>query len=344
MNRDRNLRKHIRIVNRRTFLGALGSAGAASALTWATPLLAQATLTLRFASLYPPMHAASRTADKLAELVAAKTGGMVKIDVFHNSSLGSEREAAEGVRSGSIDLAYSGLTGFGSYVPEFGVIEMPYNFANFDQLKGIVDQVAERMEARMASQGLQLLGFLYDGPRVTLTNRPLNSLADFRGLKLRVPQIPLYLQMVQAFGAIPTPVALPEVYTALQSRIADGLEGTPTSLYSQKYHEVAKNLARTDHIFFVAYIAMNKALFDKMPKDQQDAMRVAGKEASTFNLEIAKPAVMQDFDRLVAAGVQVTTPDLAPFRTSVADLKEKYAAGLGQPGIDLYNAIKTART
>jgi tripartite ATP-independent transporter DctP family solute receptor len=338
-------RRDFGMMNRRSFLGAVGIVGANSTLAslGATPLRAQTPLTLRFASLYPPSHAASRTADKLAELAAAKTAGKIKIDVFHNSALGSEREAAEGVKSGSIDLAYSGLTGFGSYVPEFGVIEMPYNFANFDQLKSIVDQVAGRMEARMASQGLQLLGFLYDGPRVTLTTKPLNSMADFRGLKLRVPQIPLYLQMVQAFGAIPTPVALPEVYTALQSRIVDGLEGTPTSLFSQKYHEVAKNLARTDHIFFVAYIAMNKQLFDKLPKDQQDALRAAGREASSFNLEIAKPAVGLDFEKLIAAGVKVTTPDLAPFRAAVVDLKEKYAAGLGQPGIELYNAIKASK-
>ena len=120
----------------------------------------------------------------------------------------------------------------------------------------------------MASVGLALLGYLYDGPRVTLSTRPLNSIDDFKGLKLRVPQIPLYVQMAQAFGATPTPVALPEVYTALQSRIVEGLEGTPTSLYVQKYHEVAKNLARTDHIFFVAYIAMNAGLLAKLSAGQ----------------------------------------------------------------------------
>jgi TRAP-type C4-dicarboxylate transport system substrate-binding protein len=215
-------------IGRRSILRGMGIACATAVLGFATPASAQ-DITLRFASLYPPTHAASRTADKLAELVSAKTGGKVAIDVFHNAALGSEREAAEGVKSGSIDIAYSGLPGFGSYVPEFGVLELPFNYNSLDDVKNVVDKISQSLESRMASQGLQLLGYLYDGPRVTISTSPLNSLADFDGLKLRVPQAPLYVQMAEAFGASPTPVALPEVYTALQSKIVEALEGTPAS-------------------------------------------------------------------------------------------------------------------
>ncbi|MGH7267850.1 MAG: TRAP transporter substrate-binding protein [Candidatus Rokuibacteriota bacterium] len=329
-------------LDRRAFLKTVGAAGAAGTLGLAVPGRARAQapeITLRFASLYPPAHSASKTATRFAELVAAGTGGKVKVDVFHNAALGSEREAAEGVRSGSIDMAYSGLTGFGSYVPEFGVLEMPFLYDSLDQVKSVSDKISPALEARMAANGLALLGYLYDGPRVTLASRALHSIDDFKGLKLRVPQIPLYVQMVQAFGATPTPVALPEVYTALQSKIVEGLEGTPTSLYVQKYHEVARHLARTDHIFFVAYIAMNAPLLAKLPRGQQDAIRAAGRDASAYNLAIAKPAVQEDFARLTAAGVKVTTPDRAPFRAAVSAMKERYAAGLGQRGLEIYNAV-----
>ena len=337
---ERSPRAPIAPLDRRAFLRTVGAAGVVG-LGRARAASAQSPeLTLRFASLYPPAHSASRTAIRFAELVAAKTGGKVKVDLFHNAALGSEREAAEGVKSGSIDLAYSGLTGFGSYVPEFGVLEMPFLYDTLDQVKSVVDKISPQLEARMASVGLALLGYLYDGPRVTLSTRPLNSMDDFKGLKLRVPQIPLYVQMAQAFGATPTPVALPEVYTALQSRIVEGLEGTPTSLYTQKYHEVAKNLARTDHIFFVAYIAMNGPLLAKQPPDRQEAIRAAGREASAYNLEIAKPAVQEDFARLAAGGVKITTPDRAPFRAAVGPMREKYAAGLGERGLEIYNAVK----
>jgi len=326
-------------LGRRLALKAGGVACAAAILGSAAPAFAQ-DITLRFASLYPPSHAASRTADKLAELVSEKTGGAVVIDVFHNSALGSEREAAEGVKSGSIDVAYSGLPGFGSYVPEFGVLELPFNYNSLDDVKNVVDKISGSLEERMASQGLTLLGYLYDGPRVTISIRPLNSLADFAGLKLRVPQAPLYVQMAEAFGASPTPVALPEVYTALQSNIVDALEGTPTSLYSSKYYEVAKNIARTDHIFFVAYIAMNKSLFDSLPDDQQAALREAGQEASAFNLEIAKAAVGEDLQRLEEAGVTFTEPDTDEFRQAVEPMKEAFANELGDAAVAIYEEIQ----
>jgi len=328
------------LVGRRRVLGAAGAAAGLGVLG-GRRAAAQA-MKLRFASLYPPAHAASRTADKLAELVAAKTGGRVTIDMFHNAALGSEREAAEGVKSGSIDLAYSGLPGFGSYVPEFGVLELPFNYASLDDVKTVVDRISASLEGRMDSQGLTLLGYLYDGPRVTISTRPLNALADFRGLKLRVPQTPLYVQMAQAFGASPTPVALPEVYTALQSRVVDALEGTPTSLFTSKFHEVAKNIARTDHIFFVAYIAMNKRLFDSLPAEQRTALREAGKEASAFNLAIAKEAVGEDLKRLEAAGVRFTQPNQAEFRAAVGPMKERFAEGLGAAGVAIYKEIKAA--
>lgn len=326
-------------LTRRTLLAAAGTG-----LALGTPAIRLAraadTMTLRFASLYPKTHPASRAADKFAELVAEKTGGKIKVDVFHNAALGGEREAAEGVRMGSIDAAYSGLTGFGSYVPQFGVLEMPYLYKDLDQVKTVVDKISGKLETAMAAQGIALLGYQYDGPRVTLANRPIRSIDDFRGLKMRVPQIPLYIQMVQAFGATPTPVSLPEVYTALQSKIVEAVEGTPSSLYAQRYYEVIKNIARTDHIYFVSYLAMNGPLFKGLTPDQQKAMKEAGAESSIFNLNIAKPAVQEDFGRLKAAGVKVTEPDLAPFRSAVAGLKEKYAASFGKPGIDLYDAIK----
>jgi len=226
-------------------------------------------LTLRFASLYPPAHSASRTAIRFAELVATKTGGKVKVDLFHNASLGSEREAAEGVKSGSIDLAYSGLTGFGSYVPEFGVLEMPFLYDTLDQVKSVVDKISPQLEARMASVGLALLGYLYDGPRVTLSTRPLNSMDDFKGLKLRVPQIPLYGQMAQAFGATPTPVALPEVYTALQSGAIDGQDNPLVASKLMKFDEVTTQFVMTSHVLSYDVMVITTKLWDAQNERHQ---------------------------------------------------------------------------
>jgi TRAP-type C4-dicarboxylate transport system substrate-binding protein len=225
-------------------------------------------------------------------------------------------------------------------VREFAVLELPYLYNSLDEVKAVVDKIANQLETKMAANGVELVGYLFDGPRVTLSTRPLNSFADFKGLKFRVPQAPLYVQMAQAFGANPTPIALPEIYTALQSKVVDAMEGTPTSLFTTKYFEVARNIARTDHIFFVAYIGVNGPLLKGLPADQQKAIRDAGREASAYNLQIAKAGVEEDFARLKSAGVAFTEPDKAPFRAAVAGMNEKFATGLGPQAVELYNAIK----
>ena len=329
-------------MGRRAFLGTLWLASAAGILTSRAPDFAAATAqtTIRFASLYNPDHSASRTADRFAELVGQKTAGRVKVEVFHSASLGSEREVAEGVRSGSIDMGYSGLPGFGSFAPEVHVLEMPYLYEDLDEVKSVVDKLSPDLERILAAAGLRNVGYVFDGPRVTLATRPLRSIEDFKGLKFRVPQSPLYVQMAKAFGSIPTPVALPEVYTALQTKIAEALEGSPTTLYTGKYYEVARNLVRTDHIFHAAYIAMNPDFFKKLAPDAQKAIVDAGRESTAYNLELAKKAVQEDMDRLKAARIQVTAPDKKPFRSAVRDANESFAQSRGQGAVQLYRKIR----
>jgi TRAP-type C4-dicarboxylate transport system substrate-binding protein len=146
--------------------------------------------------------------------------------------------------------------------------------------------------------------------------------------------------MAQAFGALPTPVALPEVYSALQSRVADALEGTPTSIVSSKYYEVATNLTRTDHIFFVAYIGMTSALLATLTAEDQNICLEAGKEATEFNLRIAKAAVDEDMKKLADAKVNIIAVDKKPFRDAVAAMNDRYAQSLGPQGAEIYQAIR----
>ena len=249
-------------IDRRSFLRTTGAAGAAGAvgLVGARRGQAQAPeMTLRFASLYPPAHSASRTATRFGELVAAKTGRQGQGRPLPQRV---PRQRARGGGGGEVGQHRPGLFGPDRLRQLRPGVRRAGDAVSLRHARSGEERRRQDLAAARGpdgSVGLALLGYLYDGPRVTLSTKPLSSIDDFKGLKLRVPQIPLYVQMAQAFGATPTPVALPEVYTALQSRIVEGLEGTPTSLYTQKYHEVAKNLARTDHIFFVAYIAMNGA-------------------------------------------------------------------------------------
>ncbi|HTC07576.1 MAG TPA: TRAP transporter substrate-binding protein [Acetobacteraceae bacterium] len=324
-------------LTRRGALRAIGVAGGALAL----PALAQSpTVTLRYASLFNKEHSASRSSEYFAELVAKKTDGKVRIQVFHNGALGTEEEAARGVHSGTIDLGYSGLPGFGSFIRDIRVLEMPYLYASLDELKQVVDRVRPTLAALFLKAGFQPLGYQFDGPRMTLATRPLRSFADFKGLKFRVPQSPLYVNMLKAFGAIPTPVALPEAYTALQAHVADAIEGSATTLFTGKYYEVARNLIRTDHIFYVAYVAMNPGVFQRQEPEIQKALLEAGDETTGYNLTIAKQANRGDLDRLVKAGVAMMTPPRPPFVDAVRPMNQAYAESLGGQAMDIYGEVR----
>ncbi|HYM71328.1 MAG TPA: TRAP transporter substrate-binding protein, partial [bacterium] len=297
-------------------------------------------VTLRYASLFPPQHSASRSAEWFAGQVAQRTGGKVKVQVFHNAALGGEEQVGEGVRSGTIDMGYAGIVGYGGLIRDIRVLEMPYLYKNLDELKLVVDKVSPILQQLFTANGLLLLGYQYDGPRMTLSVRSLKSIADFKGLKFRVPQSPLYIEMVQGFGAIPTPVAFPEVYTALQTHVAEAMEGSASTLLTGKYYEVAKNLVRTDHIFYAAYVAMNPARFHSLPADAQRVILEAGRESSAYNLQLARQANQDDLDRLVKVVQDVTTPDRAPFEAAVRPVNEKFAASLGGRAMEIYGNVK----
>ncbi|HEY6431365.1 MAG TPA: TRAP transporter substrate-binding protein [Acetobacteraceae bacterium] len=317
--------------------GLLGGAGALLAM----PAIAQtAQTTLRFATLYTPQHSANRSSQWFADEVSKQTDGKLHIQVYPNAVLGNEDEAVQGVRNGTIDICYGGVVGFGGYVRDIRVLELPYLYSDLDQLAQVANNVAPIIDTLYSNVGLKRLSFQFDGPRMTLATRPLRSFADFKGLKMRVPQSPVYIEMVKAFGAIPTPIALPEAYTALQAHVADAIEGSATSMYTSKYYEVARNLVRTDHIFFTSYVAINPGVFGRLPAEWQKILVDTGNRATDYNLQISKAASQADLAQLVKVSQSVSTPDREPFKKAVQVPNEKYAASLGGRAMELYKQVQ----
>lgn len=332
------MRHEPRKLNRRAVLGTMGGVAAAAAL--GAPALAQAPQkTLRFASLFRPDHDSSKSSEYFAELVGKKTGGRIKVQVFHNASLGSEDQVGEGVRTGTIDMGFAGSVGFGSVIRDIRVLELPFLYKDFDEIHSVFAKVSPQLGARFAEKGVQLLGYVYEGPRMTLSTKPLRNLADFKGLKLRVPQAPAYIAMANAFGATPTPLAFPEIYTALQAGVADALEGSPSTLFTGKFYEVAKNLARTDHIYNAIYFGMHPATFKALAPDIQAAMLEAGREATGYNLDLVKKSFDVDLGKLRDAKVVEVNLDRGPFREAVKPANLKFAQDLGGTALELFNTV-----
>jgi tripartite ATP-independent transporter DctP family solute receptor len=308
---------------------------AGGALVLASGAQAQ-TVTLKLGEIYAQSHTNGAGALKLAELVAQKTQGQVKIEVFLDSKLGSERETAEGVVAGTIDIAPSGLGGIGRFIQPIHALELPYIYTGLDHLKRVSDAMGPDINKLFAEKGVRNIGFFFLGPRVVAARKQVRSLEDLKGLRLRVPESPLYVGMARALGATPTPIAFPEAYTSLQTGVVDAVEGDPGTLFSTKWYEPAKYIAQTEHIWHLRYIVMNEASFKKLSSAQQSALLEAGKEATAYQLGLVRQFNKDALDKIKAAGGEIIAiSDIAAFAKALEPFNKEYAAKLGGQAIPL---------
>jgi tripartite ATP-independent transporter DctP family solute receptor len=295
---------------------------------------------VRIGNIYSATHSIGRGIDKFAELVAEKSGGRVKVEAFHDSILGSEREMAEAVRTRSLEAIVSGLGGVGAFVPDIHVFELPYLYRDLNHLKKVTDTLYSDIAQVMVEKGFRPLTFFYQGPRSVISVRPLRTLSDFKGLKFRVPESPLYVGMARALGADPTPVAFPEVYTALQTGIAHAMEGPPDTVYTNRFHEPAKYYTLTKHIFHVMYLAFNEAYFQSLPKDVQAILTEAAAQASVYQMGLVDALNADCLQKMVADRVTVIeVPDIKPFQDAVKSFNREFATGRGGRAVQLLDKI-----
>ncbi|MBE0529581.1 MAG: TRAP transporter substrate-binding protein [Rhodospirillales bacterium] len=266
-------------------------------------------------------------------LAEEKSGGRVEVELFLNAELGNEREAAEMVRNGAIEMTSTGLSGVGLYVSGLDVLELPYLYKDADALVRITDALLPHMQKMLNDKGFQSVGFIYAGPRHTNSVKPLRAFADFKNLKLRVPESPLYVGMARAMGASPTPVAFTEVYTSLQTGIVEAMEGDADTIYKQRFYEVAKYVTLTGHIYYAQYVVFNRKYFDGLPNDIQDILMEVGAETGKLQAQENKRQVQLSLDALKKEGVElIELPDaeLQKFRDAMAEFNDQHAKSRGE--------------
>lgn len=301
---------------------------------------AAADYTIRLGNLYPANHSIGVGCDTFAKLVAEKTSDSVKVEVYHNSELGSEREMAEGVQTGSLEMTVSGLAGLGLYVPGIHVFELPYLYDSMEQLKEVTAKLEPEMQKLLVAKGFRTVGFAFQGPRSTAAVKPLPDFQAFQGLRLRVPESPLYVGMAKAMGTNPTPVAYPEVYTSLQSGVVEAMEGSPDSVYNNRFYEVAKYFNLTQHIFHVLYLAINDDYYNSLPADVQKAVGEAGKEASEVQYKAVLASNAEAIEKMKQGGAEIVQiKDIAPFKEAMAEFNQKYAADKGPDAVAMLKHI-----
>lgn len=275
------------------------------------------------------------------DAVEEATNGDIKVEIFPNAVLGGDEELTESVALGEIQMALPSSSVLTMYAEQFGILDMPFLFtssqAAFDALDG---ELGETLNTYLEGTGIINLGWAYNGPRSFTNNvRPINTVDDLKGLKIRVMSSPVCIDMVETLGASATPISFSELYTALEQGTVEGEENPPTLIYASGFHEVQKYLSLDQHQHNFLPIATNEEWFNSLPEDYQ---KIVSENAKTYLVDKQREIELQDnVDiRKTLEDTGMIVNDITPeaqqgFIDKVQPMYEKYYEKFGKDMFDL---------
>jgi tripartite ATP-independent transporter DctP family solute receptor len=252
----------------------------------------------------------------LKNLIEADSSGGVEVKVFPASQLGGERELIEGTKIGTIQMSMVSAAIAGFY-REAQVLDIPYLFSTAPIAWKVMDGWfgKEMAEDCLKKTGMRVLAWGETGFRnFTNSTRPIKSPADMKGLKLRVMESPVYVNMVKALGAAPTPITWAETYTALQQKVVDGQENPVAVIVFAKLYEVQKYMILDGHSYGIDFLLINDKFYQSLPADLQRIIVDAAQKAGAWNRDYAEKLEVELVGKLKEKGMQVNEVDQEPFR------------------------------
>lgn len=267
-------------------------------------------------------------AEKYAELITKATDGRYVIEIYPSDLLGTQNQAVEGAQVGTVDMVLTSDSVLETFDPKFSVLTLPFLFDNVDQVFEVVNgEVGKILEASLAEKNLIIVGWWENGIRqIYNTKRPINTLSDLKGLKIRTPGSPAIVETFNSLGALAVPMGFGEVFSAIQLNTIDGAEGPTTHLIQQRYYELTKNAAIVNHSHVVEPLIISKNLWDKMTPQDQKIFKELGYEVSKFSFEHYKTLQAGEIAEAEKNGVKFTYPDTDPFKKAVAPVYAKFGA------------------
>lgn len=302
---------------------------AALGLAALLPLSASAETVLRLAENQPENNPVTIAMHRFAELVQNYSDGDIVVQVFAGGQLGQEPETVEQAQVGIIDLTRVNSVVLANVSPSMGAFTLPYIFADWEHKYRVLDgEIGTEVLEDLQDVGLIGLGYLDAGTRsfYTVEGKAITSIDDLKGLKIRVQPAPISIRMIELLGAVPTPMNYGEVYSSLQTGVIDGAENDYVSYETSAHYEVAPNYVEDAHLSPPALLLMNKARFDSLSPEHQQALTRAGSEAVLYQREIMHAANAEARARVMAAGASVTEIDNAPFQAAVEPIYEEFPA------------------
>ncbi|HYI89791.1 MAG TPA: DctP family TRAP transporter solute-binding subunit [Beijerinckiaceae bacterium] len=288
---------------------------------------------LRLGHATTPESTQHAAALKFAELVKERSKGAIELNVFPGSSLGTDQQMINLTRGGAVDIVFSGSSNFNGIVAETAALELPYVFRDPGHVYKVLDgKIGQTLLDELGKHNLKGLAYFENGWRALTNNkRPVLKPADASGLKVRSTPNPYHIQAFRLLGMNPSPLAIAELYTALETRAFDAQEHPLPVLWSSKFYEVQKFLTLTNHAYSPIVAAMNKPKFDAMPPALQEIMVASARDAAAFHRDLNMKEERKIIDGLKKAGMQVVEEfDTASFRKVVYDtVRAAYVEKLG---------------
>ncbi|MCU0781072.1 MAG: TRAP transporter substrate-binding protein [Akkermansiaceae bacterium] len=289
---------------------------------------------LQVAHGLPVSHPVHLGLEEMARLVAEKSGGRMKFRVFHSEQLGTEVECLEKAQAGTLAITKVSAGVVGNFLPVYQVFSLPYLFRDEGHFwrvldGGIGNGMLERLATKGdgAASGLHGLTWYDSGSRSFYTKRPVRGPDDLRGLKIRTMSDPVAMDMVQALGGSPTPIAWGELYTALRQGTVDGAENNPPSLLSSRHFEICKHYILDHHSRIPDVLVMSAAVWDGLNDEEKGWITEAARESGIFQRKIWAEQSDKAIAEIKAAGVEVVEADLEAFAKATQSVIDKHATG-----------------
>ncbi|MEJ8847002.1 TRAP transporter substrate-binding protein [Variovorax rhizosphaerae] len=290
---------------------------------------------LKFAFQNQTGHPQAQGAQKFADLVAAKSGNKISVKLFAGGTLGGDLQTVSALQGGTVEITVLNAGILSAQVKEFAVYDFPFLFNNGQEADAVTDgPFGQKLFAKLDEKGLKGLGYWDLGFRnLTNSKRPITKADDIAGLKIRVIQSPIYVDLFNTLGANATPLPFPELYPALDQKAVDGQENPNTVILSSKFAEVQKHITQTRHIYNPQALIISKKTWDSMSDEEKKIISDAATEATAFQRGVSRGAADSALAALKTAGMTVSElplAEVAKLREKVKPVIDKYTATVGE--------------
>ena len=319
-------------------------AGFAVALGLAATAQAQ---TLRIAGNFAPSHSSSKAMELFKSELKRLTGGALEVDLFPGMQLGGAKENVDAVRAGTIFGTWVGTAFVSRLVPEIEAVSLPFLFESRESAFRVMDgPVGDLLEQKLGAKGFTALGWMELGSRQTTNNkRPIKTLDDFKGLKIRMQPNETHLATFRALGANPIAMDVKELYSALQQGVVDGQENPYPIIQTNRFFEVQKYISNTNHFFDFIVLVANKRQFEALKPEQKEAVKQAVKTAVEAQRKMAAEEDRAALEDLKAKGMQfdeISPETAAALRKATAGVVDEVKKRAGAELVD--RVVAEART